>query len=288
MARASIPVDLFNPGQVFACLGFLEAADVLLGEAEGGFDWHDPEHVRFLMSAEGVRNPFEAALEFIVQADIVAIAPPGYVQEKGDVPECSEVFPSEEADPMRLPIRLSGATGTVSVLGHWADGSGRVDFKLYSGNRSALVIARAMVTGTGRGEGVKSLWERQREELVRDPFNLVVPMGGSFNLDPRGGWSAIDAGYSPNDSGHEVVSSPVVEILAAWGLENARPHCEDGRREYVYQVWQRAAPLTLSRAVLGGAPMTTGQRRFRFELALSGKNKFVTFSEEDAHDDKRN
>ena len=25
MAEASIPVDLLNPGQVFACLGFLEA-----------------------------------------------------------------------------------------------------------------------------------------------------------------------------------------------------------------------------------------------------------------------
>ena len=37
MAESSIPVDLFNPGQVFACLGFLEAADVLCGHAEGRF-----------------------------------------------------------------------------------------------------------------------------------------------------------------------------------------------------------------------------------------------------------
>jgi hypothetical protein len=35
MAEASIPVDLLNPGQVFACLGFMEAADILLGDAEG-------------------------------------------------------------------------------------------------------------------------------------------------------------------------------------------------------------------------------------------------------------
>ena len=32
MAEASIPTDLFNPGQVFACMGFLEAADVLIGD----------------------------------------------------------------------------------------------------------------------------------------------------------------------------------------------------------------------------------------------------------------
>jgi hypothetical protein len=30
MAEASIPVDLLNPGQVFACLGFMEAAEPAL------------------------------------------------------------------------------------------------------------------------------------------------------------------------------------------------------------------------------------------------------------------
>ena len=48
-------------------------------------------------------------------------------------------------------------------------------------------------------------------------------MGGSFNFDPRGAWTAIDAGYSPNEHKHAVEASPVVEFLAAWGLEHARP-----------------------------------------------------------------
>ena len=37
MAEASIPVDLFNPGQVFACLGIMELADEVLGGAHGAF-----------------------------------------------------------------------------------------------------------------------------------------------------------------------------------------------------------------------------------------------------------
>ncbi|RMF69984.1 MAG: type I-U CRISPR-associated protein Cas8c, partial [Alphaproteobacteria bacterium] len=53
MAEAAIPVDLFNPGQVFACLGFLEAAEILLGEAEGGFDWSNEADVRFILRAAG-------------------------------------------------------------------------------------------------------------------------------------------------------------------------------------------------------------------------------------------
>ena len=38
MGVSVVLADLTNPGQVFACLGFAEAADVLLGQAEGGFD----------------------------------------------------------------------------------------------------------------------------------------------------------------------------------------------------------------------------------------------------------
>ena len=40
MATSTIPVDLRNPGQVFACLGLMETAEALgLGEVEGGFDY---------------------------------------------------------------------------------------------------------------------------------------------------------------------------------------------------------------------------------------------------------
>jgi len=65
MPEASIPVDLFNPGQVFACLGFLEAADMLVGDAEGGFDWRNESDARFAMRATCDGNPFAAVLEFV-------------------------------------------------------------------------------------------------------------------------------------------------------------------------------------------------------------------------------
>ncbi|MGF1451315.1 MAG: type I-U CRISPR-associated protein Cas8c, partial [Opitutales bacterium] len=77
MAQASIPVDLFNPGQVFACLGFLEAADVLLGGAEGGFDWTSEADVRFRLHTAGTKDPVAAVLDFLRQADVTALAPAG-------------------------------------------------------------------------------------------------------------------------------------------------------------------------------------------------------------------
>ena len=108
MAESSIPVDLFNPGQVFACLGFLEAADALRGDAEGGFDWSDEAEVRFCLRADGDENPFEAVLEFLARAEAKALAPEGWRPKKEPTKakdkekleeelcrqEQSEVFPS--------------------------------------------------------------------------------------------------------------------------------------------------------------------------------------------------
>src|SRR5215470_1962798 len=78
MSAASIPVDLFNPGQVFACLGFLEAADVLLGDAEGGFNWDGEGDATFVLTTEDKQNPFDTVLEFLVKATLKQWAPIGY------------------------------------------------------------------------------------------------------------------------------------------------------------------------------------------------------------------
>ncbi|MGH6840986.1 MAG: hypothetical protein ACREDV_02690, partial [Methylocella sp.] len=122
----------------------------------------------------------------------------------------SITFPGKAGDRMALPIKLGGGNRPVIELGHWADGSSRKSFKLYAGNRSADTIARAMLKGV-RGKptkkqktngqsgdvktkGVRQLWEEDRAALVNAPFDVLTPMGGSFNFDPRGAWTAIDAG----------------------------------------------------------------------------------------------
>jgi CRISPR-associated protein Csb3 len=284
MAEASIPVNLFNPGQVFACLGFLEAADVLLGDAVGGFDWSNEADVRFRLRAKGNENPFGVVLGFLAGATL-----------HEDTPALADTFPGPEADEMTLPIRLIGSINgqeqSVRVT-HWADASSRNDFKLYSGNRSAASIARAMLSGTRdkpkknqsksdvKTRCVSALWKDSRGELIKAPFDVLTPTGGSFNFDPRGAWTGIDAGYSPNDQGHSLAASPVIEILAAIGLEHARPD-EYKIREVRYGTWGELLPPLLARPALAGTHVAVPVRRFRFTLDLSGKNKVITFSQEE-------
>ncbi|MGH7215802.1 MAG: type I-G CRISPR-associated protein Cas8g2 [Nitrospiraceae bacterium] len=314
MADASISVDLFNPGQVFACLGFLEAADVLLGEAEGGFDWTNEANVQFQMRTIGASNPFAVVLEFLAQAETKRWGPIGYSDTQADKGEntaddgeteagatsntrtapleLSETFPAAKGERLELPIRLDGKSHPVIALGHWADGSSRETFKLYSGNRSADGIARAMLLGVRhkakkketieslKTKGIAQLWQEQRDAMVERPFDVLTPMGGSFNFDPRGAWTAIDAGYSPNNQQHQVAASPVVEFLAAWGLEHARPY-EFETRKVRYSAWGLHLSPMLARAALIGAITFYPRKYFRFELAMSGKNKVVNFANEE-------
>jgi CRISPR-associated protein Csx14 len=210
--------------------------------------------------------------------------------------DLAPTYLAKEGDRMALPIRIGGGNRPVIELGHWADGSSRESFKLYAGNRSADSIARAMLKGvrkkvigehkTGgqpdnvKTKGVRQLWEDDRVALVQAPFDVLTPMGGSFNFDPRGGWTAIDAGYSPNEHKHAIEASPVVEFLAAWGLEHARP-VAIGVRQVKYAAWGASLPPILARAALGCSLSTVPLRQFRFELGLSGKNKVVTFAQEE-------
>ncbi|MGY6217848.1 hypothetical protein ACW73L_22055 [Methylolobus aquaticus] len=131
---------------------------------------------------------------------------------------------------------------------------------------------------------ITQLWQEQREELIADPFGRLCPMGGSFNFDPRGAWTALDAGYSLNDLGgqleQKVMASPIVEILAAIGLEHARP-AEISLRLYRYAIWAGLLPAQLARAALSGNFAPVQRRLFRFPLHLSGKNKVVCYSTEE-------
>ncbi|MEW4529962.1 hypothetical protein [Maioricimonas sp. JC845] len=301
MAEASIPVDLLNPGQVFACLGFLEAADVLIGNAEGGFDWADESKVRFRLRADGQDNPFELVLDHLASATITEIEPDCWPGKRDPNALRSDVFPSPLADHYtkgdkkwsrtKLPCRVAfKETDTSIALNSWCDGSSRPDFKLYAGNRTGTSIAHDMLFGKRKkptkrhpegpleASGLLQLWETYHDQLVHNPFHLTCPLGGTFNMDPRGGWVALDLGFSPNELNDlSVESSPIVEILAVLGLEHARPD-QYATRKVRYAVWTEMIPALLARAAFSGVDIAVSLRTFHFTLDLSGKNKVVTFA----------
>lgn len=273
MAKASIPVDVYNPGQVFACIGFLEAAEELLGGARCGFDWSDECNVRFLLESDGPQNPIEAALSFVATANVEEI-PLSRSASRRSPASYSWLKKNEKT---ALPISLANGSGKLVVLSHWCDRSGRDSIKLYAGNRSAMSIARNMLDPEPPLQGIRKLWSDRQMDLLSDPF-FAVPMGGSFNFDARSGWTGIDTGYSLNDVKDLISASPVVELFAAWGLQNARPSKTKQTRGFRYAIWGGLLDPVLARAAFAGVLTQVPLQVFQFTLLMAGKNKITTIA----------
>ena len=279
MARASIPVDVYNPGQVFACMGFLEAAEELLGGARCRFDWSDERNVRFLLESSGPQNPIEVALSFVAEAQVEKIPLP-----KLSSPSALREMPASYAwlkkcEKTALPISLTSEAGRRVVLSHWCDGSSRESMKLYAGNdgRNSEAIANNMIEPKPPLQGIRGLWSACQADLIKVPF-LAVPMGGRFNFDVRGGWTAIDTGYSLKDAKDLISASPVVELFAAWGLQNARPFKMKQARKFRYAIWGGLLDPVLARAAFAGVLTQVPLQVFQFTLLMAGKNKITTIA----------
>ena len=276
MAEASIPVDLANPGQVFACLGIVEAAEVLSGAVEGGFDWQDRDEARFRLAAPGDEDPIVRVLHFLDDATVESVAPPNSSNrtEKWGVdttPSESSVFPFRDPrSPATLPARLVDATGNTIVIDYWGDETKRDNVKFWAGSGG--------YPGVGLVRDALDLVRDRILEDAEDPFAVTARQSSSFRFDWRRDYVPIDAGFSPNMHGDVGMRGyPVVELLAAIGLTHARP-LRYTKLEYSYGVLgvvdSGLYPPIFLRAALGARqPLFPGMplRRFRMQLDWPGQ-----------------
>jgi CRISPR-associated protein Csx14 len=281
MSEASIPIDLLNPGQVFACLGFLEAAETLLGNARGGFDWSNESAVRFRLCGGEEDQPFEKVLAFLANADVGSLSPgrSSLATEKWGVPTFhmtdDSPFPYPIPDsPATLPAALSGSQfASRIVLDHWADNraaTSRDNAKFWAGAGGYPGAALAR-------DGL-NLVRNRIENAAHDPFNLSAEQSSSFRFDWRRDYIPLDIGFSINNHSSTrfaTVGYPLVEIFAAIGLTHARPEFLS-KMKYRYGVLGAPSgrdlfsPLFL-RASLGAPVLPFPQRTFHMDLGWPGK-----------------
>jgi CRISPR-associated protein Csx14 len=282
MAEASIPVDVLNPGQVFACLGFLEAADQLLGDAEAAFDWSDKTRVMFRLRARGELSPIERVLAFVDEASARAEAPAaslslgGWTNSWGQPPT---IAPPEQGYPFPDPpspatfVCVLQAGADAITIDHWGDATIRDNVKFWAG--------AAGYPGAALARDALALIDGRAAASARDPFALSAPQSSSFRLDWRRDYIPIDAGFSPNVHGNvATIGFPIVELLAAIGLTNARPKRPERRDKltYLYGITGRAGlgddlwlPPSVLRLALGATALPFPIRRFRMRLDWPGQ-----------------
>ena len=279
MAESAIRVDLLNPGQVFACMGFMESVAVLLGDVSAAFEWRDARETTFRVSAAGSEPPAESVMRFLNEAKVVTRVHElstnlhGWKPSWGNTPEVDdpgEPFPfPDPSSPATLPVVLRDDTGSEIVLDYWGDATRRDNVKFWAGlgGKPAAAIVRDAL----------ELVRGKLSQYTDDPFALSAVQTNSFRFDWRRDYIPAQDGFSPNKHANiRMIGYPVVEILAAVGVSYARPS-RTTKLEYRYGVLGRDGRSLLDpifhRAALGASNPIPGQpfRQFTMYLEYPGK-----------------
>jgi CRISPR-associated protein Csx14 len=256
----------------------MELADVLLGDAKAGFDWSDHKQVEFRVAAKGNENPIQAAIGFIVDAELRSVSPSTNdlnttkwaVQTRGLGSDEAFPFPLPDS-PATLPVELVN-DGKSFLIDHWGDGTVRDNVKFWAGSGG--------YPGAALWRDAVALVKDKAMEACADPFALSAPQSSSFRFDWRRDYIPLDAGFSPNDHADMVmVGYPLVELLAAVGLAHARPQRPERRNKLLYRYGvigsdkqgAELLPLPFLRAALGAQDMPFPQRHFHMNLGWPGQ-----------------
>lgn len=284
MAESSVPVDLLNPGQVFACLGVLEATEILLGDAVAGFDWHTSAQATFRVSAAGEKPPMDEVISFLEEAEITARAPAASPNldawkaiwgQPPRVDDDGEPFPfPDPTSPATLPVVLRGAAGRQIPIEYWGDATRRDNVKFWAGaaGRPGAALLRDAL----------SIVRGKMRQHATDPFALSGVQTNSFRFDWRRDYVPVQEGFSPNNhkkGSVEMIGFPLVEILAAIGVSHARPK-RINKLKYRYGVLGGSALMSpvFHRVALGAdvSPVPGAMfRRFAMELDWPGKENQI-------------
>lgn len=252
----TIPVDLTNPGQFFACCGLLELADRLWPGAEvaGGFTSPRFERSRFEIFAN---SKFEIAEIVKSLLDCSRTSVDTYQPIMGSdgkpVKDANKTKPVVFGPPVSL--RLSW----------WLDelAGKQTSFKTWSAHNTA----EGLIGDMARAICVNEITEA-------NVLQLRIGMTSRLGVDTRSSWNTLDEGFSPNEQNMPVDTYPATEILAAIGLETFHPVSSDN--EYGYTCWSSPIPTIVARAVASGGVNIQGTARYRFEIGARGKFKFFT------------
>lgn len=274
----SIPVDLTNPGQFFACCGLLELADRLWPGSEfpGVVGWF--ERRRFCMLTQDRSKKLE---ELLAETQALRF-------DVGDDTESEEQDDKEDDLPV-APILLFWKNEKPAIyLDWWSEKA----IKPWAGSMKERVILRAMLTAIDPGN------ERPFDDLRRVQYQSPkLTKAGKpskpqkkepFYFDPRRGNKShpLDCGFSPDAHKMEAECCPALESLCFIGLQRARPAPTGVANQSKYTVWTKLSPTdpgitaNLVGAVTCGVVRFPGSSTYVFDNYFrTDQRKHKTFSQ---------
>ena len=248
MHSLELSFDPLNPGQFYACCGLLELFELGGLYVESQFEV-DSERPRNALCR--YRSAQELSIEKVACQLKMAAYVPGSI---GEPPH------SDSIAPISCQI-----LGSAFSLDWWLDE--------YREKASFFKCWAGQVTTRKLFEELPTLLREGGVSLDLDAYTST-----RLGIDPRSAWLPINLGYSPNEQGQQSRTFPLVELLAAFGLQGFRP-AGDRARGFRYSLWLDMLPHLVARTVAVEPWAGLRAARYKFNLRVRGSYKFFDFAE---------
>lgn len=273
--NVSIPVDLTNPGQFFACCGLLELADRLWPGAVGWF-----ENGQFFITGhtecslpvlfDKIANSIVANTMTAAQNNRLDSLSAMSANQRRATPGLDDEKKALESLRRELPIDL---LGPISFRIDWfcdvLTGGSRL--KTWAGQQSVLDITKQMRNGVVKAKlnSAETIWNYSRG--IGLPFNFDSELGDQG--------SAIDIGFSFDPlAGSKTtrisgICRPFLEFLALIGLQRFRPLEIKGQNRYDFAAWH--TPLSPVVAAACACRAIAMDKESVYEFRLLYRTKYL-------------
>ena len=241
----TIPVDLTNPGQFFACCGLLELADRLWPGAEGWF-----EARQFSILSGSPDYSLARLLEAFSDANSVQL---------------------DRDDNAASPIRLDLPNESI-ILDWWHDETTVGQrLKTWAGRQSGPQIFGLMKAFAARADE-KNPFDFSAPVFDRGRGKASKKTTSPFYFDSRRAATSLDAGFSADEQQMSVSEFPIVEALAMVGMQRFRPRMDEATspRSFVYNAWTKRLPTALAQSITCGAVTIPSCLTYRFTKPSRG------------------
>jgi CRISPR-associated protein Csx14 len=248
MPEIRIHLDPCNPGQFYASCGLIELFELAGAKTLSQFhtDFRRPRDAEFAVQSDDDFN-----LDAVMKA----------IKEATFLPESTD----------RPPYKDSIAPVAVSLFDRHVE----LDWWLSEFHEKAgpLKCWAGQVTTQKLTSELPKLLPITGVSFDADGFTST-----RFGVDPRSAWEALDLGYSPNEQNQAVRTFPVVEMLAAFGLQGFRP---SGTRKtgFGYCLWLEPLPAVVARTVCMQPWDGLPRAMYAFRLEERGSYKYFSFAE---------
>lgn len=231
--------DPANPAEFLGACGLLEIVSIFTPDTRA--EW----------TSDGLQvhqdiSSFQRAARFLKQLKL----------ENGD---------SSARDEATSPFWLSELeTGWRLWLDWWLDpgDGGKSKWKMYGGQMTAYGTMEKLL------DAVRAL----QDESLDGFLGALAQVQGTFGLDPRSGWSALDLGFSANDlrgDRKKIVAYPRAELCAAIAIQTF------SMAFGAYRTWSTPLPLSLCRVAAAQPLPTVAGETFQFGRKSRGQGYFA-------------